>query len=316
MTARSKTPIWREFEELVSRLERVLAGPSVNVTSPDRVRSLITGRMREVDATLRTTVGSVGVLITVECRKRTATQDVTWIEQLGSKKQAIGAAKTIAVASSAFSSDAIRAAGHYGIDLRMIKEINDTEIESWILPRFVVHVYKECDLVEQPEVIFLQDETDTYAADSTAEHMANAPTIDSAIFQAPGGIALTFNDLWLRADDQLKIFDSVPKDDAVHKRHIVIKPSDELLIRTRYGYRRVESVRMKLTLRWKHEHIKLADAKVVSYVPASAADPMPPQVRAEFEFTEARTANLRFGMQFQPGNDSALFTVQLTPGKK
>jgi hypothetical protein len=43
---------------------------------------------------------------------------------------------------------------------------------------------------------------------------------------------------------------------------------------------------------------------------------MKTQVRAEFEFKEATTSNIRFGMQFHPSEDDATFTLELTPGKK
>lgn len=313
----SATPLWREFEQLVARIEHVMAGDGVKVLSPDRIRSLITGRKREVDASLRTKVGSSEIVVTIECRRRNAKQDVTWIEQLGCKKQAIGAARTIAVASSAFSRDAVRVAEHYGIDLRVLSQIDDAEMHGWILPQFVVHVYKHCDLVQPPEIMFNAEPGDDFSSVSPLDGVAGgALTPDSPVFTSPDGAALTLNDLWLQADDQLKIFEGIPKDDKVYVRRLALTPSDGLTLRTRVGQRRVHSINMALSLRWKHERTSLSAASVVSYKPASLSDPMPPQVRAEFESKGATNANLRLGMQFQPGQDIASFTVQLTPGKK
>ena len=256
-------------------------------------------------------------MITVECRKRNARQDVTWIEQLGCKKQAIGAARTIAVASSAFSKDAIRVAEYYGIDLRILSEIGDVEFQSWILPRFVVHVYKHCDLLEPPEITFFAEQDDDFSSQPPMEGIeGGASTLNSPVFIAADGTTLTLNDLWLRADDQQKIFDRVPVDDKVHVLRITITPSDHLTLRTRVGLRRVECIHMLMSMRWKHEQIALSAANVVSYHPANPSDPMQPQVRAEFESKEATNSNLRFGMQFQLGKDVVSFTVQLTPGKK
>lgn len=314
---KTSTPLWREFEQLVARIEQVLAGANVKVTSPDRVRSLITGRKREVDASLRAMVGSSEVLITVECRRRKASQDITWIEQLGCKKLAIGAARTIAVASSSFSKDAIRAAGHYGIDLRVLSEIADAELQSWILPRFVIYVYKQCDLTETPEIKFIALPSDDFSSLSPMEGLpGGTSTPDSPVFRGSENVALTLNDLWLRADDQLKIFDAVPKDEKVHLRRLKITPSDELTLQTRLGLRRVESIHMALALRWKHERLPLSAASVVSYTPAHSSDQMHSQVRAEFESQEATNFNVRFGMQFQPGDDSASLTLELTPAAK
>lgn len=271
----SATPLWREFEKLVARIEQVLAGDSVKVTSPDRIRSLITGRKREVDASLRTKVGSSEIVVTIECRRRNAKQDVTWIEQLGCKKQAIGAARTIAVASSAFSKDAIRVAEHYGIDLRVLSEINVAEMRDWFLPQFVVHVYKHCDLVEQPEIMFNAQPGDDFSSLSPMdgiEHDTSTP--ESPVFITSDGSALTLNDLWLRADDQLNIFEGIPKDDKVYIRRLALTPSDGLMLRTRVGQRQVHCIHMALSLRWKHERMPLKAASVVSYEPANSSDVM------------------------------------------
>ena len=97
---------WREFERLVARIERDLAPRGAVVRSPDRVPDLVTGSLREVDASIRFTVGSAPILITIECRRRAAVQDDTWIEQLAAKKEKVGAAKTIAVSASGFSEPA------------------------------------------------------------------------------------------------------------------------------------------------------------------------------------------------------------------
>lgn len=72
---------------------------------------------------------------------------------------------------------------------------------------------------------------------------------------------------------------------------------------------------MRMALRWKHERLLLGDAKVVMYGPASSSDAMVKQVRAEFESKEATNLNLRLGMQFAPGSDTATFTLETRPGK-
>jgi hypothetical protein len=136
----SKT--WRDFEELVARIEKAAAPRGAVVRSPDRIRDLVTGRAREVDASIRMQVGTADVLITVECRKRGRRDDDTWIEQLGSKRQKIGAAKTIAVSASGFTESAVRAAKHFGIELRTLSQVSPSDIEGWFLPGGAVHVFR------------------------------------------------------------------------------------------------------------------------------------------------------------------------------
>jgi Restriction endonuclease len=123
---------WREFEQLVARIEKTLAPKGAVVRSPDRVKDLFTGQDREVDASIRFKIGTVLILITVECRKRDRVQDDTWLEQLATKRTKIGAAKTIAVASSGFSGPATITAGLTGIEVRVISEITTEDIVSWL----------------------------------------------------------------------------------------------------------------------------------------------------------------------------------------
>jgi hypothetical protein len=123
-------PEWRRFEELVARIEADAGPLGLTVTSPDRVRCRITGRLREVDASVRMKVGTADVLVTIECRRRRNKQDVTWIEQLATKKRAIGATHTIAVSASGFSREAIESAEHHGIDLRELSEISAADITT------------------------------------------------------------------------------------------------------------------------------------------------------------------------------------------
>jgi hypothetical protein len=135
---------WREFERLVARIEAVLAPRGAVVRSPDRLPDLLTGSLREVDASIRFTVGSAEILITVECRRRDAVQDDTWIEQLATKKEKLGAARTIAVSASGFSAPASVTARLKGIDLRNLRAITDEKIVGWLrsieLTTFGLHV--------------------------------------------------------------------------------------------------------------------------------------------------------------------------------
>ena len=122
----------KEFEELAARLEKALAPDGAQVKSPDRIRDKFTGQYREVDASIRYTIGSSHILITLECRDRARTQDVTWIEQLATKREHVGADRTLAVSSSPFTEAAILAAKTHGISIRLISEVTDEVIRSQV----------------------------------------------------------------------------------------------------------------------------------------------------------------------------------------
>jgi hypothetical protein len=121
---------WRLFEQVVAQFEKCLLPKSAIIKTPDRISDLTTNQKREVDASIRYKIGSVPILITIECRKRKNIQDIVWIEQLISKKTNIGAAKTIAVSSVGFTKNAIQKAEAHGIELRTCKYLNEEEIKN------------------------------------------------------------------------------------------------------------------------------------------------------------------------------------------
>ncbi len=125
------TSQWREFEKLVALLESHLVPRGATIRSPDHIPDKITGEPREVDISVRYQVGSVPILITIECRKREATQDTTWIEQLAQKRNDIGASVTVAVSSRRFTKPAIKKARFYNIETRLLKEVSEEAIKSW-----------------------------------------------------------------------------------------------------------------------------------------------------------------------------------------
>ncbi len=138
-----KVKDWKAFELLVAAIEKRMAPKGAVVSSPDRIRDIDTGQLREVDASIRFRAGSVDILITIECRKRSRGSDVTWIEQLATKRTKVGASKTIAVSASRFSQAAIASAQRYGIELRILGEITAEQIDNWLASQPSVHLYKE-----------------------------------------------------------------------------------------------------------------------------------------------------------------------------
>ncbi|MFZ1265714.1 MAG: hypothetical protein WAU95_04560, partial [Anaerolineae bacterium] len=122
---------WREFEKLVALLESHLVPQGAAIRSPDHIPDRITGEPREVDISVRYQVGSVPILITIECRKRAATQDTTWIEQLVQKRDDIGASVTVAVSSRRFTKPAIKKARFHNIETRLLREISEDAIKAW-----------------------------------------------------------------------------------------------------------------------------------------------------------------------------------------
>ena len=84
------------------------------------------------------------MLVTIECRRRANIQDVTWIEQLVTKKHAIGADHAIAVSASGFFKNAQNIAKQNGISLRKISEVGIEDINALLRLDFAVFWHKAC----------------------------------------------------------------------------------------------------------------------------------------------------------------------------
>jgi hypothetical protein len=121
----------REFERLVELLEHCLVPEGAEVKSPDYIPDKTIGSLREVDVSIRMNVGSIPVLIILECRDRARVDDVTWIEQLAQKRNDLNAAKAVAVSSSGFSQPAQDKARFHGVETRHIDEITSDDIRDW-----------------------------------------------------------------------------------------------------------------------------------------------------------------------------------------
>lgn len=123
---------WRAFEQVVAAIEESLRPRGAVVRSPDRITDRVTGRRREVDATVRLLrADGTTELTVIECRRRRGRQDDPWIEQLATRREKLGADRTIAVASVGFSKSAQLSARHYGIELKTLKElVNPVELQA------------------------------------------------------------------------------------------------------------------------------------------------------------------------------------------
>ena len=224
-------PEWREFEKLVARIERVLAPKGAVVKSPDSCPDLITGSPRQVDASIRFKVGSVPILITVECRKRDTSEDVTWIEQLATKKDDIGAAKTIAVSSSGFYGPAVEKAKLKGIEVRQIEKITPDEVMGWLRIKAIQNVIFRSILEGACEVKLHPADEDTNAEpivfDSSVTELLDIDAVNAPIFiRNSDGNAFTVNDIVFRSKHKRGfariLYRDIPEDGTKAHRNLKI----------------------------------------------------------------------------------------------
>jgi hypothetical protein len=197
MASRKDIPEWKEFEQLVARIEKD-AGPfGLTVTSPDKILCKVTGRKREVDVSIRSRAGTTDILVTIECRRRHPKQDVTWIEQLATKRDAIGASVTIAVSSSGFTPSAQAVADRHGIQLRRLSEISVRDINDLMRIDFVVFPHKRAAPARVALRFFRHGEWTLPDPNHVDMVLPTTTDLFANIFQnTDTGYAWSLNDLW------------------------------------------------------------------------------------------------------------------------
>lgn len=303
------TQAWRQFELLVARIEAALSPMGAKIVSPDKVPDRITGNMREVDATIRFAVDGRETLVTVECRDRQSLQDVTWIEQLVTKRDSIGADATIAVSSRGFSEPALRKASHFGIRTRVTRELEPSEV----LQVLKLQVHEACLRVNilHMNVRVHADMSPPAAPPALAENVmealrANAGT--ALVFHRPPRNPMCWNDLWSRhlSLDRDEIVAGVPSDGTSKQLRLVTNFSDDVFVESVAGLVKVGAVEADLELSLEHHWARMSADRATEY-----ADDTTPLAQSVV-YSAATSFDVQITTVHPVGSGQPMLTVQLS----
>jgi hypothetical protein len=288
------TAEWREFEQLVARIEADAGPLGIKVVSPDRIRCKVTGHLREVDASIRSRVGTFEVLITIECRRRLRTEDVTWIEQLAAKKLAIGADRTIAVSASGFSANAETVAHQHGISLRKLSEVSAAEINRLLRLDCVLFWHRACAIARVGIRVFRSLDwkvPDPNEVDFTLPQGTDpfAPIFRSTV----KGSNWTLNDLWHQLQEATDPFDGVVKAQPPVVRTACFPYPGTVIVETPEGPRRLGDILLSVAVWIEAEEVSLGDAQKVEY----ASGEIPTVQRVEFVSRRHKANDWRISLQ-------------------
>lgn len=136
----------RKFEKLIKFLESIELEKKAIITSPDYLVDKDTGEKREVDISIRYKIGTIPLLIILECRDRTAVQGSPWVEEVSGKMKSINADKAIMISSSGFSEPAQKKAIKNGIELRTFSQVDKNDVLSWFKAEYMTLVKKRYQL--------------------------------------------------------------------------------------------------------------------------------------------------------------------------
>jgi hypothetical protein len=241
---RRATPEWREFERFVAMVEAGLAHRGALIRCPDRLRDSVTGRLREVDASL---LHPDGTRVILECRLRGRVQDDTWIEQLAVKREKVGAALAVAVSSQGFSASATKTAAHYGILLRRMADVTANEVAAQWVRGWEAGFLQERVHPRALAVYCEPVNGETARQVSLAPEIAEAlrKNLDAAVaFREPDGTPLSLRQLLERVKT-----DDVPTDGQVYERDLRLKTEPgAYYVKVADGRRRLAQLHLVATI--------------------------------------------------------------------
>jgi hypothetical protein len=129
-----------KFERQIERIHNLLEEEGADVTWNDQIPDPDNPTQpRQIDVTIR----RGGRTTIVECRIHRKKQDVKWIEELKGRKDSFDADSVIAVSASGFTKGAINKANRFGIILRSIYNLSETEIRNWGKEKIVKVIFYE-----------------------------------------------------------------------------------------------------------------------------------------------------------------------------
>jgi hypothetical protein len=117
----------KSLEDLVAKLERVLAGQGVLIEAPKKLRDKVTKKLREHDVVLTFNQGHHRMITALECRDRSRHVGVEQVEAFHTKCQHTGIDKGVIVSPTGFTKTARAKAEHCGIrclDLKFVERFD------------------------------------------------------------------------------------------------------------------------------------------------------------------------------------------------
>lgn len=229
----------------------------------------MTNRLREVDASVRTREGE---LITLECRKRRGNQDITWIEQLATKRRSLWATKTIAVSATDFSSSAYALARENCIELKTLDELEPNQLNPLLGLDLVVFWHRR---VELKSVGLRKTRSGSWTLPDPAEVDLILPA-DTDLFaplfrNTDEGHRWSINDIWSQLQDAANPYASLPKMQPPLVRNACFPYPGNVTVDTPWGEVHLGDVILSVALWWESEAVWQSAATMVSYGPRDQA---------------------------------------------
>jgi len=266
----------KEFESLLTWINQCLHQSAVIIPN-DKLRDRHSGKLRQIDISIRLTDGPTEFLGIIEVRNRSRPVGVDYIEQMQTKKQAVGADAAFIVSNKGFYKSAIKKADALGIRLF---SFNEALRENWSLFfKKIQFITRRITHSRNPVLTILEQDTHKIIDphDDILKTIKKGNIDELVIVDEHHKPAKSFNDLYTTAvnvnalQTQLKV-----GEENAQKFHVIvyIKDNKKYFIRDRENnYREIKCLSL-LGEFWIEEQKQ--KVKVSQYT-----DPLNENIRAE-----------------------------------
>lgn len=129
--AKKSTTKWKRFEALVAKVQQDFT-PDAKVALNDKIMGRRSGKSRQIDISVRRTVGQFNLLIVIDCKDYSHPIDVKNVEEFLGLVEDVGANKGALVASAGFSKTAKKRAQDAGVDVYSLVDVEDHDWKSYV----------------------------------------------------------------------------------------------------------------------------------------------------------------------------------------
>jgi hypothetical protein len=133
-------PQWKRFEELVAEIQKDLAPEGFVVTPNDKIIGLDSEAKRQIDVSMRGTVGQFDVLMILDAKDKNKPVDVKGLEEFMGLAHDVRAQRAGMVSAKGFTEAAKKKAKKVGIDLYTLIDSKNAGFEQPIVFRAVCEV--------------------------------------------------------------------------------------------------------------------------------------------------------------------------------
>jgi hypothetical protein len=123
----SRDPKWKRFEKLAYEIQKEFVG-SAKVTLNDSIQGADSKTLRQIDISVRQSIGQYPILVVIDCKDYKDPVDVKAVEEFAGMVRDVRANKGALISSNGFTEAAANVAKAHGIDTFLLI---DTESVDW-----------------------------------------------------------------------------------------------------------------------------------------------------------------------------------------